>query len=354
VDNKDEKFALKKKIIYKKLKRSVRRKRRSGRRANRSVEMAEGGDAELNRKRIDAGIPRLSIMGNPNALDYFSDDDEEMADTTASGPTAVQSMGQRFRQTNALRRRQAVKLGFEANQSNPLDLLDTIMESQQRWHSKNGLKNVKIRSNGALVFDQGETGTTEATSDTNTDRNSTEQVQSTEANSSTVTSSSVLEQSTSEAEVSTSTGDHQLAGQSGGDGNDEPTGDCDNNKADDLGDQDKSKEKRKSTEEEEDCPNFSIYSAETLGMVNAGDEAKNRSLDEEELEKDVDLVQLGGDDEEEADQLVQDIEKNQEPINEAVEEENRSYTPCLDEIHHHQDRKDQSGGEGAPAGECNE
>ena len=352
VDNKDEKFAMKKKIIYKKLKRR-RKGRRTARRsrANRSLEAADNEADAISRRRVDAGIPTLSIMGNPNTLDYFSDDDEDIGN---DGSVATQSMSQRFNQTNALRRRQAIKAGFEANQSNPLDLLDTIMESQERWHSRNGLKNVKIRGNGALVFNNNESNVpiNKAANEKSPEKVNTGSQSQKNGESS---GGGSQEKSSAEGEVSTSSGSiSQLASssQSGGDGT-EPTVDYENKAEDHEGLSDQNKEKRRSTDEEA-CPNFSIYSAETLDLAHTNEDTNKRSHEDEEFEeKDVDLVQLG-DDEEETDQMLEEIEQkeSQTPEKENLEnttaelEENRSYTPCLDEIH--QEKKDSS--ENAPVG----
>ncbi|XP_055531478.1 PHD and RING finger domain-containing protein 1 [Wyeomyia smithii] len=168
VNNDDEKFALKRTKIYKKLKklskkRSKRRvsKTRSSRRikANGLTEGLTQDASELQATRFSTGIPTLKLFGGANDLDYFSDDDQAQdmeAETTPGGrgETAVQS-GIRAALRNPLGRRRALKSGFEASSSSgPIDLLGSIMEDQKRWHSKNGLGDVKI-NNGKIVFQGG-------------------------------------------------------------------------------------------------------------------------------------------------------------------------------------------------------
>ncbi|XP_053684264.1 PHD and RING finger domain-containing protein 1 [Sabethes cyaneus] len=167
VNNDDEKFALKKKKIYKTLKklskkRSKRKANKSTRRRNNAAGLTSGLTAdgsELQTQRFSTGIPTLKLFGGANDLEYFSADDE---DTEVDGETSLGGRGETAVQSsiratlrNPLGRRRALKSGFEASSSSgPVDLLGSIMEDQKRWHSKNGLGDVKI-DNGKIVFQGG-------------------------------------------------------------------------------------------------------------------------------------------------------------------------------------------------------
>ncbi|XP_055593418.1 serine/arginine repetitive matrix protein 2-like [Uranotaenia lowii] len=160
VDNNDEKFAIKRKKIYKTLKRlsKKRSKRiRTSRRKSKNVEITPGLNpegCELQKQRFSTGIPTLKIFGGANDLDYFSDEggDEDMNVSEGGlGETAIQNIRSALR--NPLGRRRALKSGFEpSSSSGPVDLLGSIMESQERWHSRRGLGDVKITPTGKILF----------------------------------------------------------------------------------------------------------------------------------------------------------------------------------------------------------
>ncbi|XP_055620591.1 PHD and RING finger domain-containing protein 1-like [Toxorhynchites rutilus septentrionalis] len=157
VDNDNEKFAIKRKKIYKTLKRlSKKRSARKRTRKSKNPELTPGltqGGADLQRQRFSTGIPSLKLFGGGDYdLEYFSDEGPMESDISIGGrgETAVQSVRSTFR--NPLGQRRALKTGFEpSSSSGPVDILGSIMESQQRWHSKQGLKDVKI-DNGKIVF----------------------------------------------------------------------------------------------------------------------------------------------------------------------------------------------------------
>lgn len=52
---------------------------------------ASGGVRELSIRRHRAGIPSLSLYGNPHELDYFSDDDNNTISEEASTAVATRS-----------------------------------------------------------------------------------------------------------------------------------------------------------------------------------------------------------------------------------------------------------------------
>ncbi|XP_019555076.3 PHD and RING finger domain-containing protein 1 [Aedes albopictus] len=160
VDNDDEKFAIKRKKIYNTLKK-LSKKRSKRKRASRKSREATSGlneeGADVQRQRFSTGIPTLKIFGGANDLDYFSDenagDDDLEADVSLGGrgeTAAISSIRATLR--NPLGRRRVLKSGFEASStSGSVDLLGSIMENQERWHSKKGLGDVKI-DNGKIIF----------------------------------------------------------------------------------------------------------------------------------------------------------------------------------------------------------
>ncbi|XP_038113307.1 PHD and RING finger domain-containing protein 1-like isoform X1 [Culex quinquefasciatus] len=165
VNNDDEKFAVRRKKIYKTLKRlsKKRSKRKRTSRGSRSTRKSaagvssgmEGAVADLQQQRFSTGIPTLKLFGGANDLDYFSDEeggDDLEADVSIGGrgETALQSARAAIR--NPLGRRRALKSGFEpSSSSGPVDLLGSIMQDQARWHSKQGTKDIKI-DNGKIIF----------------------------------------------------------------------------------------------------------------------------------------------------------------------------------------------------------
>ncbi|XP_058466238.1 PHD and RING finger domain-containing protein 1 [Malaya genurostris] len=163
VNDGDDKFAIKRTKIYKKLKKlSKKRSKRKlakcrSNRKKKAVGLTPGltDEAEaLQNQRFSTGIPTLKLFGGANDLDYFSDEDREDMDADIStgplGETAIQSIRASLR--NPLGRRRVLKSGFEASSSSgPVDLLGSILESQERWHSSKGLGDVKI-NNGKIVF----------------------------------------------------------------------------------------------------------------------------------------------------------------------------------------------------------
>ncbi|XP_021706346.1 PHD and RING finger domain-containing protein 1 [Aedes aegypti] len=397
VDNNDEKFAIKRKKIYNTLKKlsKKRSKRKRASHKSKTAEVTPGLNEEgvdLQRQRFSTGIPTLKIFGGANDLDYFSDenaDDDIEADVSLGGrgETAVSSIRATLR--NPLGRRRVLKSGFEASStSGSVDLLGSIMESQERWHSKNGLGDVKI-DNGKIIFkndspqkkDSNPPGATQAGIGNNSQGSVSVPASSTGAADS--TSSNRNGQSAETESASGFAATSSTSGGAGG-GNEENT-DSVPDPSDmsifvDLpplknpGDEDEDEKKKKKdsfdmfgsepiplpsasasasnlpavnpapesttaddgpapgtskgfgkfkytmTSEANNCPNFSVYSSETLQYAKTGGEEPYDPLDSEQKtddefeERDEDLVQL--DDEEPAVQKPHDTpaEPDQEHI----------------------------------------
>lgn len=236
VNNDDEKFAVRRKKIYKTLKRlsKKRSKRKRASRSSRSTRQSagvaagmEGAVADLQHQRFSTGIPTLKIFGGANDLDYFSDDGDGLeADVSIGGrgETAVQSVRSAIR--NPLGRRRALKSGFEpSSSSGSVDLLGSIMQDQTRWHSKQGTKDIKI-DNGKIIFQSKVSptkttqipGVTQAGLDQNSSGNAglpgTSSTGSADSTSATGGSSGSTEPSSSSSGAASSSG----AGGSGGNG----------------------------------------------------------------------------------------------------------------------------------------
>lgn len=62
---------------------------RVGARAGAELAAAAPGVQELASRRQRAGIPALSLFGNPHQIDYFSEDDERGVSESASTAVAV-------------------------------------------------------------------------------------------------------------------------------------------------------------------------------------------------------------------------------------------------------------------------
>uniref|UniRef100_A0A182QZ16 PHD and RING finger domain-containing protein 1 n=1 Tax=Anopheles farauti TaxID=69004 RepID=A0A182QZ16_9DIPT len=322
-----QKFAIKRKKLYSTLRklRKKRAKRRktssgvggSGRRRSAATAAAaaalagnEGTAGELlattnamgsalQRQRIGAGITPLKIFGGRNDLDYFSDDDDEeeggSSGTGAAGSMLVAggaAMGSRLR--NVLGRRRVLKSGFEsfstpspggggrggggggggggtaAGSGAGPDLLGSILASQERWHSREGLRNVRING-GKIIFPTDET--------TPEQRRQAPPAMNVAANT---------------PGTSTAT----VGGEEGEDGNNKTASEPSTNEAD------------ADANASPSCPNLSVYSTETLQYATGDDGSapydpldSERRTDEDDEdddrfagERDEDLVQLDDDD----------------------------------------------------------
>lgn len=176
LNNFDEKFAVKtkKKVIRRRRRRKVSRKANSrnvGRNAEESSRMSASKRlAEQLGVKIDGvrgshisggSASSFTLFGNRNDLEYFSDTDEVPDDlggdinTEHSASTAVQT-SVRNSNIGAPRNRKALLLG-KARMAAPSrgsatsDILSSIMELQDRWHSASrNLSEVHINADGSL------------------------------------------------------------------------------------------------------------------------------------------------------------------------------------------------------------
>lgn len=115
--------------------------------------------------RMRAGIPRLSITGSRNELEYYSsggdDDDNEngnMDGDGAGGGGLMMATRSRFRGTNltSLRRSKAGIIIPDWARPSTADVLGSIMNEQERWLTISNRKNIgkiKINRDGRLEYD---------------------------------------------------------------------------------------------------------------------------------------------------------------------------------------------------------
>ena len=113
----------------------------------------------LNRSR--AGIPKLSITGSRNDLDYYSSDGDEDEHALGSGGVAGGLlMGVRARRIGgsirSLTNRKAGLVIPDSALPSTTDVLGSIMNEQERWMTISNPKNInkiKIKSDGRLEFE---------------------------------------------------------------------------------------------------------------------------------------------------------------------------------------------------------
>lgn len=209
VDHEDDKFAIKTKKIYRKIKRRRRKKRKevSGliyspslllgnsdhylpffqavtcRRQTNALSSEEFANRfsstnrmefcndpikdELTLTRSRAGIPSLSITGNRNSVEYFSsgdEDDDELATGGFSGSggagggglsiaTRSRTFGPSLR---SLRNRKGGLIIPESALPSTSDVLSSIMNEQERWmtiSSSRNINKIKIKPDGSLEYE---------------------------------------------------------------------------------------------------------------------------------------------------------------------------------------------------------
>lgn len=149
-----------------------RRKRKAKRcRAMQPSSSRSFGDSNLVRGRrgrpdLLSAAPKLTILGNSNQLDYFSSDNDSGDETgstntarVSNGSTLVQTVTRpRIGSTRLLNRQKSIALNSTNSpivNNSPIDLLSSIMETQDRWHATTS-KNVKIGPDGQLILDKKE------------------------------------------------------------------------------------------------------------------------------------------------------------------------------------------------------
>lgn len=122
----------------------------------------------LNRQRVSAGIPTLNLFGN-DSLDYFSDGSDGetgnegggsrvLYQRSRSSPTAARRLAARKLSQSLMSRSSRPRINLNPRPSTSRDsalsdrhnLLDSIMESQGLWHSRN--TTVSLRRDGTITI----------------------------------------------------------------------------------------------------------------------------------------------------------------------------------------------------------
>ncbi|KAG6460234.1 hypothetical protein O3G_MSEX011847 [Manduca sexta] len=101
---------------------------------------------DLCARRHRAGIPPLSILGNPNQLDYFSEEEEHGISQGSGVAVAVRPTSHilnSYRQA----RRKMVTVSSPQHATSAPDILSSILESQTLLHSKNSILSVSVDGN---------------------------------------------------------------------------------------------------------------------------------------------------------------------------------------------------------------
>lgn len=147
------------------LQRTACEKSRQSTRRRNGVELTnEITKDELSVRRMQAGIPNLSLFGSANQLEYFSSNDEEedggAEDDSGIGSGLVTASRRPLNFTRNLRNLRNQKGGLvipETCMSSSADLLSSIMDEQERWFhisNRTNIGNIKIKPDGSLEYKQ--------------------------------------------------------------------------------------------------------------------------------------------------------------------------------------------------------
>ncbi|XP_050348273.1 PHD and RING finger domain-containing protein 1 isoform X2 [Nymphalis io] len=99
----------------------------------------------LSVRRQRAGIPSLSLYGNPHELDYFSDEDNAISEeaSTAVATRSTSNILSAYRQA----RRKMIMVPSPPHASSAPDILSNILESQTLLHSKKSIISISVDGN---------------------------------------------------------------------------------------------------------------------------------------------------------------------------------------------------------------
>ncbi|XP_041980354.1 PHD and RING finger domain-containing protein 1 [Aricia agestis] len=119
----------------------------AGLNSERRAEITQAANAavgvqNLAMQRYRAGIPSLNLLGNPNQLDYFSDDEDHISEaaTTAVATRPTVNILSAYRQA----RRKMISVPSPPHASAAPDVLSNILESQTLLHSKKSLVSISV------------------------------------------------------------------------------------------------------------------------------------------------------------------------------------------------------------------
>lgn len=346
INSGDEKFPIKRtrgRVIRRKRKTKKRRtKKKSTKQSCKfTIPNQNNLNAGINAIRYNAGIPTVRLFEPANNLEYFSDEgNDEMEpvpvyrqNASRDVLTAIQG-AHRVGVNRTLLKRKIIE---PIHTSASLNILDSIMESQEKWHSKSGLSDSCILKGGRPVFNskgfKAPTNRPEVTQaplngTSNNGSTSVAPVQQSNNNHSTPDTTRTSGQSVDASET------HQAPNSTGAgsniDGN-EGTGQSATFTPLPQRPQ-KTAASRKSfdifgDDENKSCPNFSVYSSESMNLANENkkDESDPENNGDTSDER-VDLVQLSGDEDEEEEE-----EEKEEPIPDEPPQETTEPEPVTEQ-----------------------
>ncbi|CAH0683401.1 unnamed protein product [Spodoptera exigua] len=104
--------------------------------------LASAGDLQLSTSRQRAGIPALSIFGNPHEIEYFSEEDEGVSESASTAVAArpTSNILSAYRQA----RRKMISIPSPPHASSAPDVLSSILESQTLLHSKKSVVSISV------------------------------------------------------------------------------------------------------------------------------------------------------------------------------------------------------------------
>uniref|UniRef100_A0A336LMZ6 CSON005998 protein n=1 Tax=Culicoides sonorensis TaxID=179676 RepID=A0A336LMZ6_CULSO len=350
VNSGDEKFPIKRssrtgRVIKRKRKTKKRRtKKKSQKNTCKFSISRDNNDAGINAMRYNSGIPTVRLFEPANNLDYFSDEenDEMPIEPTpvhripATGDvlTAIRMNNRIGANRNLLKR----KMIIEPIHHSSANILDSIMESQEKWHSKNGLSNVCTLKGGKPVFNNNNNkkgispnnrpeinqAPLNGTTNNGTSAFSGGQQQNYSTRNENQRNQNAVD-GTETRETNNSSNTSNVSGAQDGSG--ENTGRTVVNTFSALPQRpQKTAASRKSfdifgDDEDKSCPNFSVYSSESMNLAKNKEKVNDSENEGDQIDERVDLVQLSGDDEDEENNENQDKKIEDEKIDEAQSEQ---------------------------------
>lgn len=161
VDEFNNKFGIKtsKRVIRRRRKTKKSRKKCTQRSRGRNLPQAGDSVGGGSQERIRVQYPKLHLFGNKNALEYFSDEEENdegigsLSNSYETGDGLIVMGRSRSNGLRNLIRRKNVAIN-EPTEANT-DILSNIMDTMNRWHSASrpsAIEKIKIKADGSLEF----------------------------------------------------------------------------------------------------------------------------------------------------------------------------------------------------------
>lgn len=166
INSGDEKFPIKRTTRGRVVKRKRKTKKRRVKKKTTkqscgafSIPNQIGPKTGINAMRYNAGIPTVRLFEPSNNLEYFSDDGNDEMEPVAvyrqnasrDVLTAMQGAPHRIGTNRTLLKRKIIE---PMQNSSAFNILDSIMESQEKWHSKNGISDSCVLKGGRPVFNR--------------------------------------------------------------------------------------------------------------------------------------------------------------------------------------------------------